>query len=135
MITKDRFREYEQRNAFLAHNNISICDVTMDSATVKVELTKDSMNFGGSVHGGLLYTLCDCSAGLLARSDDRDYVTQSVHMNYLRNVREGVVYAKASVVNRGRKVTIIRVDVTSEEGKLLAQATTDMFCISDHMDF
>ncbi len=135
MITKDRYREYERRNGFLSHNHISICDVAMDSVTVKVELSKDSMNFGGSVHGGLRYTLCDCAAGLLARADDRDYVTQSVHMNYLRNVRGGVVYGKASVVNRGKKVTIIRVDAVSEDGRLLAQATADMFCTSDHMDF
>lgn len=127
LITEENFREYEKKNAFMAHNGIKICRAEPKCSIVKVELTEASKNLSGFVHGGLFCAMADCVAGIAARSDGGQYVTQSAHINFLSNVREGTVFAKAEEIKRGRSIAVFGVSVTDENGRLLAQATVDMF--------
>ena len=83
------------------------------------------------IHGGMLYALADVVTGLTARADGRKYVTQSAHINFIRNVSEGTVYAKGILIRRGRSITIVRSEVTDEKGNLLADVTVDMFCLGE----
>ena len=83
------------------------------------------------VHGGMLYALADVVTGLTARADGKKYVTQSAHVNFIRNVSEGTVHAKGILVRRGRTITIVRSEVTDEKGNLLADVTVDMFCLGE----
>ena len=84
------------------------------------------MNLNGAVHGGLIYGLADCVAGLTARCDGEKYVTQSSHVNFIRNVRSGTVKAVGEVVRRGRRIVIVHVTVLDSEGRLLADCAMDM---------
>ena len=47
-----------------------------------------------------------------------------VHAAILGNQAEGMVRAEASIVRRGRRVTVIRVRVLGEDGRALAEMTT-----------
>lgn len=121
------FEEYAKNNAFMGYNHIEICSASPESSVVKVELRPESMNLHGAVHGGLLYAMCDCVAGITARSvGGMDYVTQSGHINFLRNVKTGTVYAQADTVKRGRRVIVMHITVYNEEHKLLADGSIDM---------
>ena len=95
-------------------------------AEVAVDLVHESMNLNGAVHGGLIYGLADCVAGLTARCDGEKYVTQSSHVNFIRNVRSGTVKAVGEVVRRGRRIVIVHVTVLDSEGRLLADCAMDM---------
>jgi len=70
------FSAYEKGNPFMSYNHIQICKVDPDCCVVKVNLVAESMNLHGHVHGGLLYAMADCVAGIFARmgllSCDRD---------------------------------------------------------------
>ena len=58
-------------------------------------------------------------------------MTQSAHINFIRDVSEGTVYAKGILIRRGRSITIVRSEVTDEKGDLLADVTVDMFCLGE----
>lgn len=116
-------------NPFMEYCGIEIETIERDHARAKVEIRPEGTNPSGFVHGGLLFTIADCAAGYTARSDGRIYVTQSSHINFIRNRNSGVIYADGHIVNRGRSVAIVRVQVTDEGGKLLADCTMDMFCV------
>ena len=94
-----------------------------------MEVHPDGLNIMGMIHGGLLYSLADVVTGLTARADGRKYVTQSAHVNFIGNVSQGRVTARGILVRRGRVITIVRGEVTDENGKLLADVTADMFCV------
>ena len=96
-----------------------------------MKITHGVTNLMGMVHGGMLYALADVVTGLTARADGRKYVTQSAHINFIRNVSEGTVYAKGILIRRGRSITIVRSEVTDEKGDLLADVTVDMFCLGE----
>ena len=65
------FSAYEKGNPFMSYNHIQICKVDPDCCVVKVNLVAESMNLHGHVHGGLLYAMADCVAGIFARMDGR----------------------------------------------------------------
>ena len=132
MMTKEELESYTQRNYFMHYNHIELCTVSDTHSVVKVDLHPESMNLRGYVHGGLLCTMADCVAGISARQDGRDYVTQSFHMNYLRNVTGGTIYATADAVKRGRQLAIFHVTITDEKETLLADGVVDMIWVPPH---
>lgn len=71
-------------------------------------------------------------AGLTARADGRDYVTQSAHFNFIRNLPEGTIHAYGTTVSRGRTIVIVHVQLKDAEGRLLADGNLDMFCIGQN---
>ena len=52
-----------------------------------------------------------------------------ISMDFIGNVSQGRVTARGILVRRGRVITIVRGEVTDENGKLLADVTADMFCV------
>ena len=113
------FSAYEKGNPFMSYNHIQICKVDPDCCVVKVNLVAESMNLHGHVHGGLLYAMADCVAGIFARMDGRDYVTQSAHINFLHNVQSGTIFAKAEIIKRGKHMAYFHISITDQDDHLL----------------
>ena len=123
--------EYLNHNPFMKYNHMEIVTISPECSEIRLLVNPDSLNLGGQVHGGLLYALADVVTGITARADGRRYVTQSAHINFIRNVSEGVVTAKGEMIRRGKTISILRSVVTDEKGTLLAEATVDMFCTGE----
>ena len=120
------FEKYARSNPFMHHNHIEIVKVTEESCRVKVTLVHELKNLYGAVHGGLMYSMADVVCGIAARVDGNDYVTQSTHMNYLRNTKGDEIYCDTQIVKRGRTMVIIRFQITDDAGRLLADGVIDM---------
>ena len=120
---------YRKNNPFMDHCHIDIVSVSPERSEVRVTMTHELQNLNGTVHGGLLYTLADCVAGITSRADGRNYVTQSAHINYLRSASEGMLYAVGTPIKRGRRTVVIHVQIFQTPDVLLADASVDMFCI------
>lgn len=120
---------YRKSNPFMNYCGIEAVRAEPDDCEVRMTITPESKNTHGVVHGGLLFTLADCVAGLTARSDGRDYVTQSAHFNFIRNLPEGTIHAYGKPLHRGRTIVIVHVQLKDDTGRLLADGDLDMFCI------
>ncbi len=123
---------YRKSNPFMDHCGIEAVVSSPECSEVALTIRPDSRNIHGVVHGGLLFTMADCVAGLTARADGRDYVTQSAHFNFIKNLPAGTIHAYGSAVSRGRTVVIVHVQLKDEEGRLLADGNLDMFCIGQN---
>ena len=123
--------EYLNHNPFMKYNHMEIVTISPECSEIRLRVNPDSLNLGGQVHGAPLYALADVVPGITARADGRRYVTQSAHINFIRNVSEGVVTAKGEMIRRGKTISILRSVVTDEKGTLLAEATVDMFCTGE----
>ena len=106
--------EYVKHNPFMGYTNMKIEKISPECSEISMKITHGVTNLMGMVHGGMLYALADVVTGLTARADGRKYVTQSAHINFIRNVSEGTVYAKGILIRRGRSITIVRSEVTDE---------------------
>lgn len=125
------FEGYQKGNPFMEYNHIKIVSVSPQCSQVSVELVPEGRNLNGVVHGGLLYTLADCVAGITARADGRNYATLSAHINFLRNVSQGRLTATGETLKRGRRMTVIHVRVEDDKGTLLVDAAVDMCVIGE----
>ena len=126
----DQKKNIEQmhHNPFMQHNHIHIGLVSADYAEVFLDIQPSSTNLYGFVHGGALFTMADCCAGLAVRSDGRQYVTQNSSVNFIRNVKCGRITAKGRVVSRGRHICVSSVDIYSDTDVLLLNSTFSMYC-------
>lgn len=120
-----------RKNSFMSHNGIVLTQMEADKAVVELEVTDQSRNLFGGVHGGVFLTMADCAAGGSARSGGGRFVTVSSSFEFFRNTQSQRVIATGQVRHRGRTICVSQVDVTDGEGQLLASGTFTMFRVSD----
>ena len=118
-----------KRNGFMNYNHIEMERVEPDRAVFRLEIRPESKNVYGMVHGGAIYTLADNATGTAAHSDGRYYVTQTSALHFLRNQSRGTVRATAWVRHRGKSTVLTAVDITGEDGRLLATGEFTFFCV------
>ena len=124
-----------RENAFTRHNFFVLETVERDRAVFKLTIRPESKNPYGMIHGGAIYTLADNATGTAAHTDGRYYVTQTSALHFLRNQSEGTVRATATVRHRGRSTVLTAVDITGDDGKLIATGEFTFFCVDkDIMD-
>ncbi len=126
----ERFRNWhDPRNRFMQFTRNECCFVERDKAVLKLTITDNDRNQFGSLHGGAMANLADNAAGMAAHTDGRQYVTQSSTYQFIRNQIDGTVYATATIRHRGRTTCLVHIEITNEEGKLMACAEFSMFCV------
>ena len=127
------FEKYVKANPFMEYCHIGICSVEPDGRSeISVTLAPELLNLHGTIHGGLLYTLADCVAGISARSDGNDYITESAQINFLRSTKSGAVFAKGEIVKRGGHITVVRVTIFDCAGKLLSDSSVTLVKMEKH---
>ena len=117
------------KNAFMQHNYIELESVEPDRAVFRLDIRPESRNPYGLLHGGAIYTMADNATGAAAHTDGRYYVTQTSALHFLRNQASGTVRATAWVRHRGKSTVLTAVDITGEDGKLLATGEFTFFCV------
>ena len=127
-------RERSLANPFPKYNHIKLSVLERDHVEMYVDLEPEFMNYAGAVHGGLFFTMADFCAATTARTDGRKYVTLSAESHYMKNVREGRITAKSTLIHRGRTSVLVDVNVYSEKGVLLFTARVTMFCVGEYTD-
>ena len=129
MDNLERTRRLLEKNSFGSWIGIELAELEADRAVVRLKPDQQHLNPYGIVHGGVYCTMADTVAGIAARTDGRDYVTQCSSMNFLRSQSEGTIRAEARVRHRGRSTCVVEANVTGTGGKLLATGTMTFFCL------
>jgi acyl-CoA thioesterase len=122
-MSKEKTLRLAKENPFMKHCGIELVPGENDTICAQIEVTPDHLNPYSLVHGGLLYTMADIAAGATARKYAATPVTLNSDFHFLQNVSSGVVTARAEVVRAGLTVIVLRVRVSSDNGKELAEGT------------
>lgn len=86
----------------------------------------------GTLHGGVLCDLADAAMGMAFASTlapDEGFTTISLDINFFRPVWNSRLRAEAQVTNRGKTVGYVECDVTDENGKRVAKASSTCFVL------
>lgn len=116
-------------NPYLKMNHIEVDEIRPDYVRLHVDLVPELCNPYGMAHGGLLFTLSDCCAGINARTDGRRYVTLDSDFHFMSNVTQGRITAESYVLRRGGRVCVLRTNTHDENGSVLTDGTFTMYCI------
>ena len=121
----EKLKAHLENNAFAQICGIKVAEMRYDYVKMTAEVRPELLNPLGRVHGGMLYTMADGVVSMLARADGHAYVTLDSSFQYLCNTTEpGTLEARAELIRRGHKVSVIRVEITHREsGRLLATGT------------
>ena len=105
----------------------TVADLQPGRAVVEFEATERHANPMGTLHGGVLCDIADAAMGMAyagTLNDGETFATLELKINFLRPVWKARLRATATVVHRGRSVGLTECDVTDEQQRLIARATS-----------
>lgn len=107
-------------------------------AVVEGEVNESHHNPAGRLHGGYVCSIADTAMGMAHWASVRDRAgstTVEMKINFLRPFFAGKLRAKARMVKSGRTLSLLECEVTDEEGRLVAWASsTYMALYPPHSD-
>ncbi len=111
LFKKDRFAEYV---------GIELSEVAPGKAKVCLKIREEHLNGVDLVHGGTIFTLADFAFAVASNSHGTIALGINANISYLKAARGGVLTAEAVEVAKNPKLATYRVDITDEEGELIA---------------
>lgn len=98
------------------------------SVELRLTLTDEHLNFNGTCHGGVIFTLADTAFGLATNSHGVVAAGIDAHITFQLPSRTGdVLIARAHEVSRSRRLSVVRVDVTHEDGRAISSFTGTVY--------
>mgnify|MGYP003305746077 CR=1 FL=1 len=103
--------------------DVDIVEVPGEKFCITFSPSDKNVNINGSVHGGVLYLLCDEAIGRYVTAMGRKGAAADANIHYYRPGKPGEpLFATVSDRKVGKKLGIFLVELTNGEGKLLADA-------------
>lgn len=94
-------------------------------AVIELDIGPDHLNFGGTVHGGVIATMVDVAVAVACHSLDsgatrRAQATTELNVTFLQPSNAGPLTCRARIRRRGRSLAVGEAEVSDGVGKLLA---------------
>ncbi|MCW2673701.1 MAG: putative esterase [Frankiales bacterium] len=101
---------------------LKVTELTKDGVTAEFTITPQLQQPYGILHGGVLCTVVE-SVGSMSGAVwyDGPVVGTSNHTNFIRATREGTLTARSTPIHRGRTQQLWDIDITDEQGRLVAK--------------
>jgi acyl-CoA thioesterase len=117
MTDKESFFD---KDVFAQYCGIELVEAENGHAEARLKIQSHHLNGVGTVHGGMIFSLADLAFAAACNSHGTVAVAINVNISYLKSVSNGVLVARAKEVSLGRKIGTYSVDVTDDEGNLVA---------------
>lgn len=115
---------------FWGHLGIEFLDASEGHCTCRVRLDERHSNYNEVVHGGVVSSLIDSTAGGAVRTTrsaeeiaQRPHATSDLHVQFLSPAVGGELTAEARVIKRGRTAIFTDVEVRDDRGRLVARGS------------
>lgn len=103
-------------------------EVSGERAVYRMPIQQMHMNPGDTVHGGVLFTLCDMTAGSAAHAFGNYTTTTDANIHYLRAVKDlDEIICEATLLKGGKSLLIYDAKIKDYAGTIYATATLSYF--------
>ena len=128
MLNFEKYKEYfNGHDLFSIKSGMKLVELQEEYAKVELTIDENSMNYMGSMHGGLLYTMADVAAGAAMIFCGKQVVTLSATTEYIKPAFSGKVIAEGRVIARGKTIGRCEVEARGEDGTLYSKSHITMF--------
>lgn len=135
MFNLEKYKEYfNGHDMFSVNNGMKLADVQEGSSRVELIIDGNSLNYMGSMHGGLLYTMADVAAGTAAVSYGKQVVTLSAYTDYIKPACIGKVIAEGKVISNGKTIIRCEVEIHGGDGTVFCRSIISMFNIGKDVE-
>lgn len=115
-----KLQEVLSRNPFAVNIGMELLETAQGYVRTRIRLRPQLENIYGSMHGGCAFSLADTSAGMAAATYGDHVTTLDAAVNYMRLVAgTQYLYCDARVQRNGTKISVVRTELTDDEGKML----------------
>ncbi len=108
-----------------------ITEYSADRVVAEMPVRAELLNPYGVVNGGAILWLADVTASILIMGEVQPTegmkgfpLAINLNANFLGNQRKGTFTSVATLIKRGKTLSVVRTTVTGSEGKLIAEVTT-----------
>ena len=105
-------------------SNIEYVDVGENFLIAKMPVTPKVHQPDGVLHGGASVALAESvgSAASYVFLDGNEFYVRGIEIaaNHVKSIREGFVYARASILHKGKTTQLWEIRITNEEGELIS---------------
>jgi uncharacterized protein (TIGR00369 family) len=119
-------RHFLPKSPYVGHLGIQLVEMQPDIATLRLPFADSLITIGTTMHGGAISSLIDTAAMVAAWSDDSvpnnlRGSTVSLTVTYLAPAEREDIQATARVLQRGRNLVFLDVEVQSISKKSIAR--------------
>jgi len=133
MKTADHIPGLAERDSFSQMMGIKLVEWNVGKVIVELTVGKDHLNFNGTCHGGVLFSVADTAFGFASNSHGIISAGIDVHMVYPAAAREGdKLCATAIEATRSRRLATYRVEVSRQDGEVVGLFTGTVF-VTKHL--
>lgn len=123
-----RFIEiFNDRDALSKSLGIRLTVMEEGFAQAEMQITENHLNFMGTLHGGTLFALADVAAGTSVAYHGEQSVTLNGSIHYIKAIQAGKIFARSTLLHKGRTTAVCDVKIYSEANILLCTCTFSMF--------
>ena len=115
---------------FCLHNRIRLLRAEGGASEAELEVTEESLNAGGVIQGGAIFTLADFAFAGAANSDaaaGERMVMMSASITVVRPGTGKRLLARSRTLSRGRRTGLFETRIFDEAERLVAVVTTNGF--------
>lgn len=117
-------KEVLARNPFAVSIGMELLEAADGHAKARIRLQPQLENIYGGMHGGCAFSLADTLAGIAAATYGGRVTTLDASINYMRPVMHTeYLYCDADVRRNGAKISVVRTELTDDEGRLLIEGS------------
>ncbi len=112
------------KNTLMETLSIEFIDVTDTTIVARMPVTARVHQPDGVLHGGASVALAESvgSAGAFVFLNSEDIVIRGIEIsaNHVKSVKDGFVYAKATILHKGRSTQLWQIRITNEADELVS---------------
>lgn len=122
--------KFSRRDGFMKTLGIDIVDISPGTATVRMVVSQDHLNFNGSCHGGTIFSLADCAFGVSSNTHGVMAAGIDAHITYQAAAYAGeILTARSREISRSRKIATYQIEVESDKNRLIASFMGTVYII------
>jgi acyl-CoA thioesterase len=104
-------------------------------SVLRLTVTGEMLNGFAIAHGGITYSLADSALAFASNSHGRKCVSVETAISHLAAVKEGdILTARATEKNCSNKIALYEVDISNQNGKLVASFRGTVYRTSQEWD-
>jgi acyl-CoA thioesterase len=124
----ERVKDLAARDPFVTFLGAECAEAGPGTAVVRMMVCDQHMNFNGTCHGGVLFSLADIAFGLASNSHGRLAAAIDAHIGFTAPVQVGdALIATAVELNRSNRIGTYRVDVRRNDDGVVAAFTGTVY--------
>lgn len=117
-------------NELMQFLGVEIVEASGERVVLTMPVTSKVHQYVGIMNGGVSLYLCETAASIgVVAGAELDKVTPvgiEINANHIRAVSKGILTVEASPIHSGRTVSVWKIDITNEKGKLVCTSRLTM---------